>query len=40
MGGITSEKLQDIFKALSDSMVSGLDKPETKKGKNSEVKKN
>jgi hypothetical protein len=40
MGGIASEKLQDIFKALSDSMVSGLDKPETKKGKNSDVKKN
>ena len=39
MGGIASPKTQDLFKALSDSMASGLnDTPsKTKKG---DVKKN
>ena len=40
MGGVTSPKLQDIFKALSDSMVSGLDSTTSKKSKGSDVKKN
>lgn len=40
MGGVTSPKLQDIFKALSDSMISGLDSTTSKKSKGSDVKKN
>jgi hypothetical protein len=40
IGGIASTKLQDIFKVLSDSMVSGLDNTPSKKGKSSDVKKN
>lgn len=40
IGGVTSPKLQDIFKALSDSMVSGLDSTTSKKSKGSDVKKN
>lgn len=40
MGGVTSTKLQDIFKILSDSMTSGLDNTPSKKSKKDEVKKN
>ena len=40
IGGIASSKLQDIFKVLSDSMVSGLENTTSKKGKSSDVKKN
>jgi hypothetical protein len=40
IGGIASTKLQDIFKVLSDSMVSGVDNTPSKKGKSSDVKKN
>lgn len=40
MGGVASPKLQDIFKALSDSMVSGIENAPTKKSKGSDVKKN
>jgi hypothetical protein len=40
MGGIASPRLQEIFKTLSDSMVSGIDNGPTKKSKKDEVKKN
>jgi hypothetical protein len=40
IGGVASTKLQDIFKVLSDSMVSGIDNTPSKKGKSSDVKKN
>jgi len=40
MGGVTSSKLQDIFKTLSDSMTSGIDNTPSKKAKKDEVKKN
>jgi len=40
MGGVTSPKLQDIFKTLSDSMTSGIDNAPSKKSKKDEVKKN
>jgi hypothetical protein len=40
LGGITSPRLQEIFKTLSDSMVSGIDNGPAKKSKKDEVKKN
>lgn len=40
MGGVASPKLQEIFKALSDSMASGLNETNSKKAKGSDVKKN
>jgi hypothetical protein len=40
MGGIAGKKFQEVFKVLSDSMVSGIDNTPSKKGKSSDVKKN
>ena len=40
MGGVTSTKLQEIFKTLADSMNSGIDNAPSKKSKKDEVKKN
>jgi hypothetical protein len=39
MGGVSSPKTQDLFKALSESMSSGLN-DSTPKGKKGDVKKN
>jgi hypothetical protein len=40
MGGMTSQKFQDVMKTLSDSMNSGIDDKQTKSSKKDGVKKN
>ena len=40
MGGMTSQKFQDVMKALSDSMNSDIDDKPTKSSKKDAVKKN
>ena len=40
IGGIASEKFQNIITALSDSMNSGIEAEPAKNGKSSDVKKN
>jgi hypothetical protein len=40
MGGMTSQKFQDVMKTLSDSMNSGIEDKPTKSTKKDGVKKN
>ena len=40
MGGISSQKFQDIMTALSDSMNSDIEQPQTTSTEDGEVKKN
>ena len=40
MGGISSDKFKDIMAALSDSMNSGIEQPQTTSTEDGEVKKN
>jgi hypothetical protein len=40
MGGMGSQKFQDVMKALTDSLNSGIENAPTKSSKNDEVKKN
>jgi hypothetical protein len=40
MGGMGSQKFQDVMKALTDSLNSGIEVAPTKSSKKDEVKKN